>query len=94
MTVAFVVDTDTDTDKDGIKDEWELYYFDNLTTADATSDFDRDGYRDLKEYLNYMNGNLDPDGNPFNPTEKNAPGGTGYAAPAPAILPAIYMLLL
>lgn len=83
-----------DSDSDGINDEWELFYFGDLTTAGATSDFDRDGYTDLQEYQNFMNGELDPEGNPFGPTDKNISGGTGYVAPASAILPVIYMLLL
>lgn len=39
-----------DTDNDGIADGWEMYYFGNLTTANATSDGDGDGSFDLTEY--------------------------------------------
>jgi len=39
-----------DSDGDGLPDEWEMTYFGNLTTANATSDFDHDGQSDLKEY--------------------------------------------
>lgn len=39
-----------DTDGDGIADWWEQKHFGNLTTANATSDFDGDGADDLAEY--------------------------------------------
>ena len=68
----------TDTDKDGIDDEWERSYFSNLTTINATSDHDGDGYLDSWEYLNSQEGILDPDGYGFDPTVVNAPGGCGY----------------
>jgi hypothetical protein len=41
----------TDSDDDGIADEWEMHWFGNLTTADATSDYDLDGATDLQEFL-------------------------------------------
>lgn len=41
----------TDSDGDGIGDEWEMAYFGNLTTAGATTDFDHDGVSDRDEYL-------------------------------------------
>ena len=40
-----------DTDGDGIADAWERQKFGNLTTANATSDFDNDGFSDRSEYL-------------------------------------------
>jgi len=40
-----------DTDRDGIPDAWEYDHFGNLTTADATSDYDKDGVSDKNEYL-------------------------------------------
>jgi Bacterial TSP3 repeat len=40
-----------DTDGDGIPDAWELQHFGNLTTANATSDYDGDGVSDRDEYL-------------------------------------------
>lgn len=50
------VQTDTiapgaDTDGDGLADAWELSQFGNLTTANATSDYDGDGASDQNEYL-------------------------------------------
>jgi parallel beta-helix repeat protein len=67
-----------DTDQDGIDDAWELLFFGNLTTADATSDYDRDGYSDLQEYLNNLHRHVDPDGNAFDLTRKNKADGEGY----------------
>jgi hypothetical protein len=40
-----------DTDGDGIADAYELRYFGNLLTVNATSDRDGDGRTDLQEYL-------------------------------------------
>jgi hypothetical protein len=40
-----------DADGDGIADAWEMSYFGNLTTATATSDFDKDGVTDKNEYI-------------------------------------------
>ncbi|MCI5165147.1 MAG: hypothetical protein D3903_03405 [Candidatus Electrothrix sp. GM3_4] len=82
-----------DSDGDGIDDEWEMQYFSNLTTADATTDYDRDGYTDLQEHLNSLNGETYPKDAVYDPTVKNAPGGTGYHSPA-SFLPAVYNLLL
>ncbi|MCI5151476.1 MAG: hypothetical protein D3916_19230, partial [Candidatus Electrothrix sp. MAN1_4] len=81
-----------DTDADGIADNWEIEYFDNLQTADATSDRDGDGYSDLQEYLN--RDILDENGSPYNPTVINPPGGPGYPAANRGFLPAIFLLLL
>lgn len=41
-----------DSDDDLIVDVWELQHFDNLTTADANSDWDGDGLTDLEEFRN------------------------------------------
>jgi hypothetical protein len=41
----------TDSDGDGIADEWEMEHFGNLTTANATSDFNHDGITDKQAYL-------------------------------------------
>jgi hypothetical protein len=62
-----VVQTDaiqkgTDTDGDGIADAWERTNFGNLTTANATNDFDADGFKDVSEYL--------ADTSPTNPDDK------------------------
>ncbi|MCX5769983.1 MAG: thrombospondin type 3 repeat-containing protein [Candidatus Hydrogenedentes bacterium] len=40
----------TDSDADGIGDEWELDWFGDLTTADETTDYDSDGVSDLQEF--------------------------------------------
>ncbi len=58
-----------DTDGDGIDDGWETTHFGNLTTATATSDFDKDGYTDKQEYLN---------GGIYDPKIYNLPGGPGF----------------
>jgi parallel beta-helix repeat protein len=68
----------TDTDHDGIDDNWELLFFGNLQTANSKSDYDRDGYSDVQEYLNNRNHHLDPKGLSFDLTAANAPGGEGY----------------
>jgi ELWxxDGT repeat protein len=82
-----------DNDSDGIGDSWEILHFSNLTTADATSDYDQDNYSDLQEYLNWFNEKLDPEGNSYDPKEKNVPGGEGYHNPN-GWLPAVLKLLL
>ncbi|WPD24371.1 MAG: hypothetical protein SD837_07360 [Candidatus Electrothrix scaldis] len=80
-----------DSDQDGIDDAWEIAVFGNLITADASTDYDHDGYTDLQEYLNQLAGETDPAGNPFNPKEENAPGGTGYKKIV--ITPVLWLLL-
>ncbi|MGR0481446.1 MAG: right-handed parallel beta-helix repeat-containing protein [Candidatus Electronema sp. V4] len=67
-----------DADQDSIDDNWELLFFGNLSTADSRSDYDRDGYSDVQEYLNNRNRHLDPKGVSFDLTAANAPGGEGY----------------
>ena len=61
--------TPPDTDKDGIPDDWEIAKFGNLSTATATSDYDKDGYSDRQEYLN---------GASYDPKVQDPVGGTGY----------------
>lgn len=67
-----------DTDNDGIDDDWEQSFFNNLTSLSATGDFDQDGYSDLQEYVNDLAGETDPQGDSYNPKVQNAPNGTGY----------------
>lgn len=67
-----------DTDADLLPDAWEITHFGNLTTANGTTDYDRDGYTDLQEYLNDEQGETDPLGAEYDPKQGNAPGGTGY----------------
>lgn len=71
----------TDTDNDGIDDDWERSFFNNLTSLSGTGDFDQDGYSDLQEYVNDLAGETDPQGGAYNPKVQNAPGGTGYTSP-------------
>jgi subtilisin-like proprotein convertase family protein len=40
-----------DSDGDGIADAWELHYFGDLTTADATSDYSGNRFSDLHAFL-------------------------------------------
>ena len=49
---AFVLDARyrADSDGDGLADEWERALFGNLSTANATSDRDGDGVRDVDEF--------------------------------------------
>jgi len=48
---TFVIAGDLiDSDGDGIDDSWEIQWFGDLGTADATSDFDGDGLSDLTEF--------------------------------------------
>ena len=54
--------TFTDTDGDGIADAWEFTFFGNLTTATATTDFDKDGATDKSEYIS---GTTPNDGNDY-----------------------------
>ncbi|WPD24404.1 MAG: right-handed parallel beta-helix repeat-containing protein [Candidatus Electrothrix scaldis] len=86
-----------DSDEDGISDDWEMRYFADLTAADAASDHDGDGYSDYAEYVNSVNGAVDPDGSGFDPLAENAAGGEGWESGEPEpwrILPFIYELLL
>ena len=71
-----------DTDNDGIDDNWEKSFINDLSSLTATGDFDQDGYSDLQEYLNDLNGQSDPQGNSYNPKVENAPGGTGHTPAA------------
>ncbi len=64
-----VVEQSVDNDGDGIDDNWEMTHFQNLTTADATSDYDKDGYSDEQEYLN---------GSPYDPKVQDNADGPGY----------------
>ena len=67
-----------DIDEDGIADAWEIEHFEDTITANDVSDYDKDGYTDLQEYLNDVAGETDPDGGEYDPKVINAPGGTGY----------------
>lgn len=67
-----------DSDNDGILDSWEIFYFGSITACSKYSDFDKDGYTDLQEFLNQESSLVDPYGNDFNPKMENAPWGPGY----------------
>jgi hypothetical protein len=41
----------TDSDGDGVDDDWEQHHFDDLTTVTGTSDYDGDGSSDRHEWL-------------------------------------------
>jgi hypothetical protein len=92
-------DAFVDTDVDGIDDNWEITYVPSQTTGNpldvfsTDGDFDRDGYSDYQEYLNTENGELDPSGENYNPTVKNASSGTGYVSRKKS-LPGVHYLLL
>lgn len=80
---------------DGIDDNWEKGHFNgDLLITNAESDFDEDNYTDLQEYLNYSNGELDPDGNSYHPEVTNAPAGTGYENSVTGALPVLLQFLL
>ena len=71
-----------DSDNDGIHDDWELFFFGDLTTVGAGTDYDGDGYTDVQEYLNWAQGINDSANDIYNPTMPNEPGGPGYNAPS------------
>ncbi len=78
LSILITGSTIIDTDQDGIADDWEMAYFNNLTSASALSDADDDKYSDLWEYLNGKNGILDSSVNPFDPMVPNRSGSPGY----------------
>jgi len=70
-----------DSDDDGICDDWENTHFGDLSTANATSDYDKDGYRDKQEFLN---------GSPYDPKVKDDPDGPGYDPATDSTYRALY----
>jgi len=78
----------TDTDSDGMADEWENLKFGTLaygSSSDSSSDFDGDGYTDLEEFLN----GTDPTGGaaPPPPPPLPPPPPPGPVPPPPAPVP-------
>ncbi|HDH04648.1 MAG TPA: hypothetical protein ENH01_02895, partial [Nitrospirae bacterium] len=47
---VITINLGTDTDSDGMPDDWEINYFGDIT-RDGTGDYDNDGLSDLDEYL-------------------------------------------
>jgi len=74
----------TDSDKDGMADEWENIHFGSLaqgSASDSSSDNDGDGYTDLEEFLNGTNpGNEE---NIVSPVSQSSPTPT----PSPTLPP-------
>ncbi len=57
-----------DSDNDGLRDNWEVENFGNITTADGTTDSDNDGRSDMQEYA-FRSDPLSPDvGSPLKVT--------------------------
>lgn len=74
-------DAATDTDGDGIADEWEQRYFGTLDRATAISDFDNDGLLDLNEFIQATNpSNNDSDGDGILDAEDAFPSDSQYQA--------------
>jgi len=72
----------TDTDSDGMADDWENTYFASLaqgSSSDSSSDFDSDGYTDLEEFLN----GTDPTGGTTPPPPPPPPGSPPPVPPPP-----------
>lgn len=86
LTILIVNSTFIDTDQDGIADDWEMTFWNNLTTASAITDFDSDGYSDLWEYLNWKEQVFDSNGVVYSPLFVNTPGGMGYDSGSGTIL--------
>ena len=64
-----------DTDDDGLWDAWEIVYFGDLTTADASTDYDGDGLTDLNEFNKWDKNRLDAKGVQYDPTFVNSASG-------------------
>lgn len=72
-------DAATDTDEDGIADEWEQRYFGTLDRVTATSDFDNDGLLDINEFIQATNpSSLDSDNDGVSDGEDAFPSDSQY----------------
>jgi len=49
-----------DTDADGLDDNWEMQYFGDITTANASSDYNGDSVSDYQQYLDGTNPAINP----------------------------------
>ena len=74
-------DAATDTDGDGIADEWEQRYFGTLDRATATSDYDNDGLLDINEFIQATSpSNNDSDYDGISDSEDAFPTDSQYQA--------------
>lgn len=78
ITITSTSSAVTDSDSDGIADDWERMFFNDLTTASPTTDADGDRYSDLWEYLNWKDALFDSYGNIFDPATTNSSHARGY----------------
>lgn len=84
----------SDTDNDGLFDDWENRYFHSLSRGSITTsiaDFDNDGYTDLEEFLNSTdptNGATIPSPSPTpSPSPSPSPSPTPTHTPSPTPIP-------
>ena len=59
-----------DTDSDGLPDSWEIAYFGNITSQNASWDADGDGLTNLQEYRNGTNPMSPNIGEPLGPSSR------------------------
>lgn len=86
----------TDTDNDGMPDEWETTYGLNTTQNDSAQDPDADGYTNVEEYINglitipgYSSGAPTVGGTP-QPTSSPTPAPSSSPTPSPTPISCLY----